>query len=199
MGEVYLAQDQSLERSVALKVLPHDLTRSDDRVRRFVQEAKSASSLNHPNIVTIYEMARSREVRLPRPADSGPLHYISMELISGKTLSARFTKRKTDLKSLVGYLAQAAEGIAKAHAVGIVHRDLKPGNIMVTDDGLCQGARLRSRQAHREDAGPNEATEIADRTSEGAVMGTVSYMSRNRCRENRRCARGHFLVRLHSL
>ena len=85
MGEVYLAQDQSLERSVALKVLPHELTRSDDRVRRFVQEAKSASSLNHPNIVTIYEIGQEPvKSASGGGGDSGPLHYISMELISGK-------------------------------------------------------------------------------------------------------------------
>src|SRR6188474_1287928 len=181
MGEVYLAQDQSLERSVALKVLPNDLTRSDDRVRRFVQEAKSASSLNHPNIVTIYEIGQEPVKNASGGGtDSGPLHYISMELISGKTLGAKIHEEKTDLKSLVGYLAQAAEGIAKAHAVGIVHRDLKPGNIMVTDDGYAKVldfglAKLTEKSGT---AGPLEATEIASqRTVEGAVMGTVSYMA----------------------
>jgi len=177
MGEVYLAQDQSLERSVALKVLPHDLTRSDDRVRRFVQEAKSASSLNHPNIVTIYEIGQEPVKSAAGENESGPLHYISMELISGKTLGAKIHEEKADLKSLVGYLAQAAEGIAKAHAVGIVHRDLKPGNIMVTDDGYAKVLDFGLAKLTEKSSGPNEATEIADRTSEGAVMGTVSYMS----------------------
>ena len=178
MGEVYLAQDQSLERSVALKVLPNDLTRSDDRVRRFMQEAKSASSLNHPNIVTIYEIGQEPvQSASGGGTDSGPLHYISMELISGKTLSAKIHEEKTDLKSLVGYLAQAAEGIAKAHAVGIVHRDLKPGNIMVTDDGYAKVLDFGLAKLTERNSGPNEATEIADRTSEGAIMGTVSYMS----------------------
>jgi Tol biopolymer transport system component len=178
MGEVYLAQDQSLERSVALKVLPNDLTRSDDRVRRFVQEAKSASSLNHPNIVTIYEIGQEPvKSASGGGTDSGPLHYISMELISGKTLSAKIHEEKTDLKSLVGYLAQAAEGIAKAHAVGIVHRDLKPGNIMVTDDGYAKVLDFGLAKLTEKSSGPNEATEIADRTTDGAVMGTVSYMS----------------------
>ncbi len=179
MGEVYLAQDQSLERSVALKVLPHELTRSDDRVRRFVQEARSASSLNHPNIVTIYEIGQEPVKSRSGEGDSGPLHYISMELISGKTLGAKIHEEKTDLKSLVGYLAQAAEGIAKAHAVGIIHRDLKPGNIMVSDDGFAKVldfglAKLTEKMGS---AGPNEATEVVDHTTDGAIMGTVSYMS----------------------
>src|SRR5690349_22589865 len=86
MGEVYLAQDRSLERSVALKVLPPDLVRSEERVRRFVLEAKSASSLSHPNIVTIYEIGQDA-VRSPSEPASDPVHFISMELVSGKTLS----------------------------------------------------------------------------------------------------------------
>src|SRR5688572_16526185 len=107
MGEVYLAQDQSLERSVALKVLPYELTRSDDRVRRFVQEAKSASSLNHPNIVTIYEIGQEPvKSAAGDGGDSGPLHYISMELISGKPLGAKIHEEKSDPKSLVEYLAR---------------------------------------------------------------------------------------------
>jgi len=179
MGEVYLAQDQTLERNVALKVLPNDVTRSEDRVRRFVQEAKSASSLNHPNIVTIYEIGQDPVRSSSGSPDSGPLHYISMELISGKTLGAKIHEEKTDLRTLCGYLAQAAEGIAKAHAAGIVHRDLKPGNIMVSDDGFAKVldfglAKLTEKSGM---SGPNEATEISGRTVEGTVMGTVHYMS----------------------
>ena len=125
MGEVYLAQDQTLERNVALKILPPELVRSEDRVRRFVREAKSASSLNHPNIVTIYEIGEDA-VRGSDGAGTGSsaVHYISMELVSGETLSTKIHQDKTDLRTLLGYLAQAAEGLAKAHAAGIVHRDL---------------------------------------------------------------------------
>ncbi|HET6348651.1 MAG TPA: protein kinase, partial [Candidatus Krumholzibacteria bacterium] len=177
MGEVYLAKDQSLERSVALKVLPYELTRSEDRVRRFVQEAKSASSLNHPNIVTIYEIGQEPVKSVSGTEDSGPLHYMSMELITGKTLGAKIHEEKTDLRTLIGYLAQAAEGIAKAHAVGIVHRDLKPGNIMVSDDGFAKVLDFGLAKLTEKTSGPNEATEVADRTVDGAVMGTVSYMS----------------------
>jgi serine/threonine protein kinase len=179
MGEVYLAQDQSLERNVALKVLPPDLVRSEDRVRRFVQEAKSASSLNHPNIITIYEIG-SEKVRSSSGSESGPLQFISMELVNGKTLGAKIHEEKTDLRTLLGYLAQAAEGIAKAHAAGIVHRDLKPGNIMVSDDGFTKVldfglAKLTEKRL--ESASATAMTEIAELTSEGAVMGTVHYMS----------------------
>ncbi|HXV13999.1 MAG TPA: protein kinase, partial [Candidatus Krumholzibacteria bacterium] len=179
MGEVYLAQDQSLERNVALKVLPPDLVRSEDRVRRFVQEAKSASSLNHPNIVTIYEIGNEK-VKSSSGSESGPLQFISMELVSGKTLGAKIHDERTDLRTLLGYLAQAAEGIAKAHAAGIVHRDLKPGNIMISDDGFAKVldfglAKLTEKRL--ESASATAMTEIADLTSEGAVLGTVHYMS----------------------
>ena len=117
MGEVYLARDQTLERSVALKVLPSRLVMNADRVRRFVTEAKSASSLSHPHIVTIYEIGQDRV----RPGGSGeadpasdPVHYISMELITGETLTDKIHREKADLKTLLGYLVQAAEGLTKA-------------------------------------------------------------------------------------
>src|SRR5262247_4155789 len=135
MGEVYRARDQSLPRDVALKVLPPELVESEERVRRFTFEARSASSLNHPHIVTIYEIGEDR-VRGDGTSEpsSGSLHYIAMELVQGKTLAAKIHEEKTELKALLGWLAQAAEGVAKAHAAGIVHRDLKPGNIMVSSD-----------------------------------------------------------------
>src|SRR6185295_5629177 len=142
MGEVYLAQDQTLERRVALKVLPPELVKSEERVRRFVREAKSASSLNHPNIVTIYEIGqdenRGHEGAAPKDASGSAVHFISMELVSGETLSTKIHHDKPDLRTLLGYLAQAAEGLAKAHAAGIVHRDLKPSNIMVSKDGYAK-------------------------------------------------------------
>ena len=161
MGEVYLARDETLERNVALKILPPDLVGNEQRLRRFVLEAKSASSLNHPNIVTIYEIG-SAEVRGPagEPAAGGssaPVHYIAMEHVQGETLADAIHREKTDLRTLVGYLAQVAEGLAKAHAAGIVHRDLKPGNIMVTPDGFAKVldfglAKLTERSSESEDA-----------------------------------------------
>ena len=180
MGEVYLAQDQSLGRNVALKILPPDLVRSQERVRRFVLEAKSASSLSHPNIVTIHEIGRDA-VRSASETDSSSVHFISMELVNGKTLSALIHEEHTNVRTLIGWLAQAADGIAKAHGAGIVHRDLKPGNIMVTGDGFAKVldfglAKLTERNDAEPDA-TNAPTVAHDHTSEGMVVGTVGYMS----------------------
>lgn len=183
MGEVYVATDESLDRRVALKVLPSHLVRNEERVRRFIIEAKSASSLNHPNIVTIYEIGQDR-VRVSGAAaepDSDPVHFISMELVSGETLGQKIHEEKVDLRTLLGYLAQAAEGIAKAHAAGIVHRDLKPGNIMVSKDGFAKVldfglAKLTERQSELgQDA--TSAPTAMPATGEGVVMGTAGYMS----------------------
>ncbi len=183
MGEVYLAQDSTLGRQVALKILPPELVRSQERVRRFVQEAKSASSLNHPNIVTIYEIGEDQV----RPASgvpgvaSGSVQYISMELVAGKTLGAKIYDERADLRTLLGYLAQAAEGIAKAHAAGIVHRDLKPGNIMVSDDGFAKVldfglAKLTETQA-ADPALSSAPTQDGGHTQGGVAIGTAGYMS----------------------
>src|SRR5688572_20483168 len=183
MGEVYLAEDQTLERSVALKVLPPELVRSEERVRRFVREAKSASSLNHPNIITIYEIGQDeiRHAEGTSEPGSASVHFISMELVSGETLSTKIHEERTDLRTLVGYLAQAAEGLAKAHAAGIVHRDLKPGNIMISKDGYAKVldfglAKLTEKQSNDLDV-TSGATLIDEATGVGAVVGTVGYMS----------------------
>jgi serine/threonine protein kinase len=180
MGEVYLAQDTALGRNVALKILPPEIVRSEERVRRFVLEAKSASSLSHPNIVTIHEIGQDAVKSAGEP-DSAPVHYISMELVSGKTLSALIHEDRTELRTLLGYLAQAADGIAKAHAAGIVHRDLKPGNIMVTADGFAKVldfglAKLTESRASDPDA-TSDPTVAHDATGEGSVVGTAGYMS----------------------
>src|SRR5471032_2149590 len=124
MGEVYLAQDTKLDRKVALKILPADLAANQDRMRRFVQEAKAAAALNHPNIAHIYEIGESDGV-----------NFIAMEFIDGVTLREKIHQEHTELRKLLRFLQHAAEGLAKAHAAGIVHRDLKPDNIMVTRDG----------------------------------------------------------------
>src|SRR6266550_2619236 len=124
MGEVYLARDTKLDRKVALKILPGDLAANQDRMRRFVQEAKAAAALNHPNIAHIYEIGQSDGTS-----------FIAMEFIDGVTLRERIHQERTELRKLLRFLQHAAEGLAKAHAAGIVHRDLKPDNIMITRDG----------------------------------------------------------------
>jgi serine/threonine protein kinase/Tol biopolymer transport system component len=181
MGEVYMAHDTTLERMVALKVLPPELVTNEDRVRRFVQEAKSASSLSHPHIITIHEIGQA-EVRTPEgepdSPDSGPIHFIAMELIDGETLGKKIHRDETPLKVLLAYLTQAAEGLSKAHAAGIIHRDLKPENIMITQDGYAKVldfglAKLQGRR----DTGTEAATALREKTREGVVMGTIGYMS----------------------
>ncbi|HEX4823922.1 MAG TPA: protein kinase [Candidatus Polarisedimenticolaceae bacterium] len=183
MGEVYLAQDQALERNVALKVLPAEFVRDDERLRRFVLEAKSASSLSHPNIVTIYEIGRDvvRTKGAPAEGDSAPVQFISMELINGRTMTTLIHEERTDLRTLLGYLAQAAEGLAKAHAAGIVHRDLKPGNIMVSADGFAKvldfGLAKLTERTEPEIEMTNAPTMLEQKTGAGSILGTTGYMS----------------------
>src|SRR5213594_4460535 len=124
MGEVYLAQDAKLGRNVALKILPAAVAANPERMRRFVQEAKAAAALNHPNIAHIYEIG-----------EADGTNFIAMEYIDGVTLREKMHQERTELRKLLRFLQHAAEGLAKAHAVGIVHRDLKPDNIMITRDG----------------------------------------------------------------
>jgi len=140
-------------------------------VRRFVLEAKSASSLSHPNIVTIYEIGQEA-VRSPGSPDSDPVHFISMELVSGKTLGALIHEDKADLRTLVGYLAQAAEGLAKAHASGIVHRDLKPGNIMVSSDGFAKVLDFGLAKLTEKREG-SDITEDPTLAADGSAVGSV--------------------------
>jgi serine/threonine protein kinase/Tol biopolymer transport system component len=191
MGEVYVATDESLQRDVALKILPPRLVRDEDRLRRFVTEARSASSLNHPNIVTIYEIGKDRV----RGSEAGgedstaePVHFISMELVTGETLSAKIYESKSDLRSLIGYVAQAAEGIAKAHNSGIVHRDLKPANIMVSNDGFAKVldfglAKLTEHRPEPLDDRTEDPTRAMN-TGEGLLIGTVGYMSPEQVQAN---------------
>ncbi len=133
-GGGYRAIDTRLERPVALKVLPPELSQSRERLRRFLQEAKAASSLNHPHILTVYDAGEAE-------VDGGErIHFMASELIVGNTLRDLIHKERTPLKRIIAYLAQAADGIAKAHAAGIIHRDLKPDNIMVTADGFAKSS-----------------------------------------------------------
>src|SRR5262245_50193021 len=124
MGEVYRARDTRLGREVAIKVLPPALSSDPERLRRFEREARAASSLNHPNIVTIYDIG-----------SEGGVSYIAMELVRGEPLRAELYGGALAVRRLLQIGTQIAEGLAKAHAAGIVHRDLKPENVMLTEAG----------------------------------------------------------------
>ena len=171
MGEVYLAQDTSLNRKVALKVLPADVASNEERMRRFKQEATSAASLNHPNIAHIYEIGQS-----------GDLNFIAMEYVDGVTLRDKL-KDHEDLSKLLRTLQHVAEGLAKAHDAGIVHRDLKPDNIMITSDGHAKIldfglAKLIEPQTTRESAlSGDEPTILQQYSTPGLILGTLGYMS----------------------
>src|SRR5438876_6856450 len=172
MGEVYLAEDVQLRRRVALKILPADLAANQDRMRRFKQEAQAAAALNHPNIAHIYEIGEAEGT-----------NFIAMEFIDGQTLREKIHQERTELRKLLRFLQHAAEGLAKAHAVGIVHRDLKPDNIMITRDGHAKildfGLAKLVEPQRTSGAGSSEiATAILQQHSKpGMILGTVGYMS----------------------
>ena len=151
MGEVYLAQDTKLDRKVALKILPADVAANRDRMERFVREAKAAAALNHPNIAHIYEIG-----------EVDGLHFIGMEYIEGDTLREKIHRERTDLRKLLRYLQNVAEGLAKAHAAGIVHRDLKPDNIMITVDGHAKILDFGLAKLIEQHATPTSARDIID-------------------------------------
>src|SRR5271156_6567806 len=127
MGEVYRARDARLGRIVAIKILPAEFAADSDRLGRFEREARSASALNHPNIVTIYDLGQE-----------GSTHYIAMELVEGKTLRELLAAGSLPIQEAIGIAAQVAEGLAKAHEAGIAHRDIKPANLMVSQDGFVK-------------------------------------------------------------
>jgi serine/threonine protein kinase/Flp pilus assembly protein TadD len=175
MGEVYLAQDTKLDRKVALKILPADVASNQDRMERFVREAKSAAALNHPNIAHIYEIGETEGT-----------HFIAMEFIEGVTLREKIHRERADLGKLLGCLQHAAEGLAKAHAAGIVHCDLKPDNIMVSCDGHAKildfGLAKLIEQGPAGTGEKNSSEEavtviLPQQSTPGMIMGTVGYMS----------------------
>jgi eukaryotic-like serine/threonine-protein kinase len=169
MGEVYLATDTRLGREVAIKVLPPDLVSDPGRLARFEREAKAVSALNHPHIVTLYEVGRS---------DAGP--YLVLERIEGRSLREVLDAGPLPVRRILTLGAQIAEGVAKAHAAGIVHRDLKPGNVMVTDDGFAKILDFGLAKLAWPESGARtveDVTTIVNETSLGQVLGTPGYLS----------------------
>src|SRR6266581_4391754 len=178
MGEVYLAQDAKLNRTVALKVLPADLAHDQSRMRRFVQEAQTASSLSHPNVAHIYEIEEIDGV-----------HFIAMEYVNGATLRERIARGGLDLNEVLDIAVQIAAALSAAHSAGITHRDVKPDNIMLRQDGYVKVLDFGLAKLSEPPAvagGLNADTEAPTRamvnTDPGTVMGTVGYMSPEQAR-----------------
>src|SRR6266511_1187846 len=174
MGEVYLAHDTKLDRKVALKILPANVG-SHDRVSRFIQEAKAASALNHPNILTIYEIDE---------IDSE--HFIVTEFIEGQTLHKRIRLAPLDFSEAIDIGIQVASALCATHAVGIVHRDVKPENIMIRRDGIVKvldfGLAKLSRDLPATDAVSEAPTQAFLKTEPGTILGTAQYMSPEQAR-----------------
>jgi serine/threonine protein kinase len=172
MGVVYKARDTHLDRFVAVKVLPPEKVADTERKRRFVQEAKAASALNHPNIITIYDIS----------SDAGRL-FIAMEHVAGKTLDKLIPRNGMQLSEALKVAAQIADALARAHQAGIIHRDLKPANIMVDAHGLVKVLDFGLAKLTEGGISADSATvTIGARTDEGAVVGTAAYMSPEQAR-----------------
>ena len=169
MGEVYLADDPTLRRTVAIKLLPRDLADNDDRLRRLEQEAHAASRLNHPNILTIHEIG-----------NQDGTHFVATEFIDGKSLRQRMAQGRLDLREVLNIGMQVASALGAAHTAGIVHRDIKPENLMLRKDGIVKV--LDFGLAKLVEAGDQDGPTRAADTAPGVVLGTVQYMSPEQAR-----------------
>ncbi|HEX2640701.1 MAG TPA: serine/threonine-protein kinase, partial [Pyrinomonadaceae bacterium] len=166
MGDVFLARDGKLDRQVAIKFLNEKFSKEEALLNRFIQEAKAASALNHPNILTVYEIG-----------EHDGQHYISAEFIEGKTLRERMKSRLT-FDEILSIVVQTAEALSAAHQAGIVHRDIKPENIMVRPDGYVKVLDFGlAKLTEINNSEGEEETKKLVKTNPGVVMGTVSYMS----------------------
>ena len=179
MGEVYLAHDPSLRRQVAIKILPADVTQDKARLSRFKREAHAASSLNHPNILTIHEIGRHDDQ-----------HFIATEYIEGESLRQLITRTSIELREVLDVTSQVASALSAAHQAGIVHRDIKPENIMLRRDGFAKVLDFGLAKSADETAAAKQTVVDAEaptrtavvNTEPGIVMGTVSYMSPEQAR-----------------
>lgn len=175
MGEVYLARDTTLDRKVALKILPERVAANELRMQRFVQEAKAASALNHPNILTIYEIG----------TEPGA-HFIATEFIDGETLRQQMMHTPATIHEAIEISLQVASALSSAHAAGIIHRDIKPDNIMVRRDGIVKvldfGLAKLTERWRTDEVDRDAATRAMVQTEPGTVMGTTAYMSPEQAR-----------------
>jgi eukaryotic-like serine/threonine-protein kinase len=167
MGVVYKARDTRLKRSVAIKVLPGNQVSDPERKRRFIQEARAASALNHPNIITIYDVG-----------SEGGIDFVVMEYVAGKTLDQLIPRKGLRVNETIKLAIQMADALAKAHSAGIIHRDLKPSNVMVTDDGLVKVLDFGlAKLTEVSESGEGGTRTLPSQTEEGTIIGTLSYMS----------------------
>jgi serine/threonine protein kinase/Flp pilus assembly protein TadD len=175
MGEVYLAQDTQLERTVALKLLPPDVAQDQQRMNRFVREAKATAALSHPNIAHIYEIGEADAVT-----------FIAMEYVEGRTLRQYMKSAHIPLDEALDIALQVASALGEAHAAGIIHRDIKPENIMLRPDGYVKlldfGLAKLVEKHPQEPHTLDEATTLLIQTNPGMLMGTVTYMSPEQAR-----------------
>ncbi len=174
MGEVYRARDPRLEREVAIKVLPAEVSRDPDRLRRFEQEARAVAALDHPNILSLHDIGSH---------DRSP--YLVTELLEGETLRQRLRDGALPVRKVVELALQIAHGLAAAHEKGIVHRDLKPENVFITRDGrvkILDFGLAKLVETPRSSLSAAEASTLVDRTKAGVVLGTVGYLSPEQAR-----------------
>ena len=172
MGEVYLARDARLDRKVALKLMPSAFTKDRERLRRFEQEARAASALNYPNILTIHEIGEVRNRR-----------FIATEFIDGETLREKMIDGPLKTADALKIAEQIASALAQAHAAGIIHRDIKPENIMLRRDGIVKVLDFGlAKLMEQKEVGAEDATRQLVQTKTGVVMGTVAYMSPEQAR-----------------
>ncbi len=170
MGEVYLARDKKLDRNVAIKILNEKFSQDESNLNRFIQEAKAASGLNHPNILVIYEIGESDQA-----------HYIVSEFIKGKTLREAFKEKTLKMSEVLDISIQIANALCTAHESHLVHRDIKPENIMIRPDGYVKildfGLAKLIEQKNKSILGLEDSTVQHNQTAKGVILGTVNYMS----------------------
>jgi len=168
MGEVYRARDSRLNRTVAIKVLPASFSADPDRLQRFAQEARAAAALNHPNILSIFDIGEQQ---------GAP--YVVSELLEGETLRERLRNGPLSIRKAIDYSLQVARGLAAAHEKGIVHRDLKPENLFITEDGRVKILDFGLAKLTRPEitSEGDDAPTVHAATEPGLVMGTAGYMS----------------------